>query len=274
MITKKKTEFLDNVYLFLYMTKLKQNQFILSGNLITERPILFQTEMVRANLEDRKTQTRRGFNQPSYLTNKNQRFLRMGFVNGKQYAAAIGSENFSTLFKTKHGKPGDLLWVSEKHTKIEARYYYFADLEDPEDFEEIHHVYGLTKIKWKPSIHMPKAAARLWLMVEDIRPERLQDISKEDAIAEGVESWIETRLKSQPVRYKVYGNSYPEDVYTSCPISSFETLITSINGKDFWKSNPWVWVIKYRILSKTGRPSDDIILDNFREITEKLVTGV
>jgi hypothetical protein len=103
-------------------------------------------------------------------------------------------------------------------------------------------------------------------MVEDVRVERLHDISKEDAIAEGVGRWVETRMKSQPTHYKVYTDEDPEALYTSDPIDSYRTLWISINGQESWDANPWLWVIKYRILSKTGRPSLEVIERAYSEI--------
>jgi len=213
-----------------------------------ERPILFQTEMVKAILEGRKTQTRRGFNQASYLTNPTQRFKGMGYINGKpdQYAASIGSENFSTLHKSKYGKPGDLLWVRERfhlhgYTKEGSQIVsYKSQAVDSKDK-------GWT---WKPSIHMPKSAARIWLMVEDIRVERLNDIREDDARNEGVlPSLISTS----------------HTVGLSCKYS-FAVLWESINGKESWNSNPWVWVIQFRVLSTTGKPTEEVIEQNFKEI--------
>lgn len=253
------------------MAKLKPNQFILSGHLITEIPLLFQTEMVKANMEDRKTQTRREFNQPSYLTNESQSFKGMGFVNGNpsHYAASIGTENFSTLFKSPYGKPGDLLWVRETWLKLDrdhvitSEYAYKANGDsDTEDLRKDYIKSG-RKYNWKPSIHMPKAASRLWLMVEEIRVERLQDITEEDAMAEGIEK-VNIHGQDSWKRYDGYA------LVTSSPIVSYWSLWASINGEESWNSNPWVWVIKYRILSKTGRPSDDLILENYNQITQNL----
>lgn len=114
---------------------------------------------------------------------------------------------------------------------------------------------------------MPKVASRIWLMVEEIRVERLQDISEEDAIAEGIES-IDQHGSKVWKRYDGYS------LVTSDPVVSFWSLWASINGEDSWLSNPWVWVVKYRILSKTGKPSIETIEKNYLEITGKEVTNV
>jgi hypothetical protein len=101
---------------------------------------------------------------------------------------------------------------------------------------------------------MPEKVARLWLMVEEIRVERLFEITQEDALMEGV-------IK----RGKLHGEDYymnyeVTDLIMHSPFDSFSSLWRSINGDDSWNSNPWVWVVRYRILSKTGRPSDEDIL--------------
>ena len=267
------------------MAKLRPNQFLLpSGALITELPILFQTEMVQANLEGRKKQTRRtrGLDSinvdPDFWSRKGdprmylERFwdstreinpnpIEIHFV----FKDPLGE---NTYIKSPFGKPGDLLWVKETFGRsaidddlTDTPYLYKADYIVPEWVTP-----ALSTNHWKPSIHMPKDAARIWLMIEDIRVERVQEISEEDAIAEGIGRWVETRMKSQPTHYKVYTDSDPEALYTSCPKDSFETLWVSINGEESWQSNPWVWVIRYRILSKTGRPSLEVMEQAYSEI--------
>ena len=242
------------------MAKLKPNQFeYRPGMVITERPILCQTDMVQAILEDRKTQTRRGFHQASYLTNETQSFRGMGFINGRedQYAAAIGTENFRTIHKSKYGKPGDLLWVRETWAPLGEKpnhnWMYKSDVSQ-------HYS------KWKPSIHMPKDASRIWLMIEEIRVERVQDISEEDAIAEGIQ-----RIDQHGV--EVWRRYDDKNTVTMSPMISFWSLWSSINGEESWDSNPWVWVIKFRVLSKTGRPSLQEIERNYFEVTGKEVTN-
>lgn len=247
------------------MAKLKANQFeYRPGLVITERQIPFQTDMVQAILEGRKTQTRRtkGLNHVD-----GGQFERMGFIDADQdhYAAGIRtSSSFLKLIKSPYGKPGDLLWVRESFGRpalddelASDPFLYKADYLVPEWVKS-----SLSSNNWKPSIHMPKDAARIWLMVEDVRVERLQDISEEDAIAEG----IEYAHKDDFRFFKDYtGRKY----HLVRGGESFETLWISINGKESWDSNPWVWVVKFRMLSKTGRPSREEILSAYYDVTSE-----
>ena len=164
-------------------------------------------------------------------------------------------------FKSPYGKVGDVLWVRETFTENGLGYYRYKA-----DFSKVD-CHGIPidgtfkssqvppkyRSKWRPSLFMPKAACRIFLEITDIRVERLQDISKEDAINEGIDSWIDHRFKSEPVRYASYCDfDNPKDpaLYTSCPINSFETLWQSINGKDSWEKNPFVWVISFKRIEK------------------------
>jgi hypothetical protein len=243
------------------MTKLKPNQFLLANFLITERPILFQTEMVQAILENRKNQTRRtkGLtiinHDPDGWNRKNN--LKKGITRlwdlNKEYNPNPWSEEFGFMdplgskeyIKCPYGKKGDLLWVRETWQTWALGWIFkstYGDVLTP-------------GIRWKPSIHMPKEACQIWLMIEEIYPERLQDISWKDAISEGIqELWI-------------YGFAFYKDYLGKNdgyqhPIFSFNSLWISINGRESLEVNPWVWVIKFRVLSKTGRPSDQAILDS------------
>jgi len=104
-----------------------------------------------------------------------------------------------------------------------------------------------------PSIHMPKWTSRIFLKVKSVRVERLQDISEEDAKAEGVERWVDDRLKSNPTHYQIYSDfDNPDDpaFYSSTAVGSFESLWRLINGKDSWNENPWVWVIEFERIEK------------------------
>jgi hypothetical protein len=94
---------------------------------------------------------------------------------------------------------------------------------------------------------MPKDACRIFLEVTDVRVERLNEITESDAIAEGVERWIEERMKSKPIHYKLYFHEKGSECsYTSCPIDSYETLWQKINGENSWSENPFVWVYTFK----------------------------
>lgn len=267
------------------MPKLKPNQFYLSGHLITERPLLFQKEMVQANLEDRKTQTRREkglgyFNaDPDFWFRKgNPRSSSNKFwdsnkeANPNPLSISFGFSDplgYLEYVKSTYGKPGDLLWVRETWLKFDqdhiGTYAYKANSDSETEEIRKDYIKSGRKYQWKPSIYMPKKAARLWLMVEDIRVERVQDITEKDAIAEGIVKNNGQFLYSYYIDHN--GNSVAS--YGKSPLIAFETLWESINGKASWDPNPWVWVIQYRILSKTGRPSPDNILENYLQITGK-----
>jgi hypothetical protein len=93
---------------------------------------------------------------------------------------------------------------------------------------------------WKPSIFMPKAACRIFLEITDVKVERLQDISEEDAINEGVELLPNNR-------YKYYLSEYFDCINA---VHSFQTLWKSINGAESWEANPFVWAIEFKQITK------------------------
>lgn len=245
--------------------KLKPNQFILGDHLITERPILFQTEMVKAIMEDRKTQTRRtkGLEVPEGLVYDKIEFnpkhwpkKPLIFKNKIETIGSVDYYEITASFKSPYGRPGDLLWVKETWSKNND-----GSIDFKTNFPFTHPMGG-----WKPSIHMPKAASRIWLMVEDVRVERLQDITEEGAKAEGVKYIQSDNFFERG--YKNYHIQDLDDPNFHSALNSFESLWISINGSDSFESNPWVWVIKFRVLSKTGRPSHDAILASRLSVLE------
>ena len=266
--------------------KLKPNQFLLpSGALITEIPLLFSTEMIQANLDGRKTQTRRtkGLElrneNPNDWTRQGARTLKMfpdfnsfdkkiNSYPGFEFLKVNGQEEGKTQITRPRFTPGDLLWFRETWLKYPDGGFAFKASTDAES-EDLRKDYvkaGRDWSKWKPSIHMPKAASRIWAMVEEIRVERVQDISEEDAIAEGI------KRETFPPTGEQCFYFYPckdlrDDSYLDCPKTSFYSLWKSINDQASWDSNPWVWVIHYRILSTTGRPSMELIEDHYRQVT-------
>lgn len=211
-------------------------------------PILFSTPMVQAILEGRKTQTRREMKpQPD--------------ATGKVIMALVldGSKRKSGLYLSREGKTvsvfpkyqvGDILWVRETWRRV--NHYGF-------DYEFIQYKDGSTNAhceivdpdqllhdeKWKPSIFMPKEACRIFLEVTNLRVERLQKISEEDAIAEGVQKHSDYGSTG----YILY--TEPEAAHTDIDaIWSFESLWQSINGNDSWEANPWVWVYDFKRVEK------------------------
>lgn len=186
-----------------------------------ERPINLKAWEVRAILDGRKTQTRRIVkNQPEWIR---PAVGRDGIAWG--YCGS-GPENG---IRCLYGQPGDRLWVRETHLNhalpgYSPVWFYRAD-----DDEKPH------DRKWIPSILMPRKASRITLEVESVRVERLNEISEEDAKAEGIErsdgAWV----------------SYDEIMrrYTA-PKNSFRSLWQSINGPESWAENPWVWVVTFR----------------------------
>ena len=221
-----------------------------------EKPILFSTPMIQAILEGRKSQTRRIMKpQPHRIATeviKSSQFKKGDFIARFKYLDEEIYE-ITNIFKCPYGQPGDTLWVKETyyaygmwlrngHNKSGKQSFRFSDTtltgfkyhycdDPPENVlpNTKREVYGWFK---RPSLFMPHKAARILLRVIDIRVERLQDISEEDAIAEGVSlpNYVDQAIRD--VRY-------PD------PSTIYAELWESINGKGSWDANPWVWVIKF-----------------------------
>ena len=198
-----------------------------------EHPILFSTPMVRAILEGRKTQTRRVIQpQPEIIIRPIDDKCNEVIWSDAKRVLSIGGggDVFGACVRelSPYGYRGDRLWVRETWLQDGEIYLYKADFGK-----------GILSDSWnghwKPSIHMPRKASRLMLEIVNIRAERLQDISEEDARAEGV-VWQrdfgngpETR-EARPVFFDVWdaiNGNRDEGAYTV-------------------KKNPWVWVIEFK----------------------------
>lgn len=221
-----------------------------------ERPILFSTEMVRAILDGRKTMTRRVVKPQPPSTYIDYNFdtpysVRWENINAGNGFDSRGNALGMHTVRCPYGQPGDLLWVRETYQQVwrdmsnmenddsskipnwdertktpawgtgENYWIYRADGEVPK-----HPKNG--KFNWKPSIHMPRAAARIILRITDVKVERLQDISPEEVEKEGVQIHIPVPGDGEPM-----------------PKFQFKKLWNSINGPSSWESNPWVWVISF-----------------------------
>ena len=210
------------------------------------KPILFNTEMVKAILAGRKTVTRRRIKGVSHKWD----FIEMetdpcvgaedkyGDLYPKEVKGLYATFNWEfapcdfPMFKAPY-QVGDILFVRETWARLvtakdgemqSERYVYKATDEYP--FGESGYI---VKFRWKPSIHMPKEAARIWLKVTDVRVERLQDIDGRGAEKEGMDS--------------------------DMPITNFiQVWNSTIKKKDKdsygWDANPWVWVIEFERIER------------------------
>jgi len=177
------------------------------------KPILFSAPMIRTLLAGRKTQTRRVIKpQPDAATNS--------FCTKEVNAA--WQEGFVPV-KCPYGKPGDLLWVREAFS------WAIIDndngrrlLDSPQLFKADN--MGWYEIKWKPSIHMPRAASRITLEITGVRVEKLRDISERDAIAEG--------FKRE--------DDFHDYWFEINPVSD-----QCVQGDA--EDDPWVWVIEFKV---------------------------
>jgi hypothetical protein len=186
-----------------------------------EHPILMSTPMIQAILAGRKNQTRRII-MPQPLKEVTN------IINIYENIWISKSDNSKAIFRAKYKyQIGMILWVRESFAVISGKIHYKTDLIGVPKWEDV---------ECKPSIFMPKEACRIRLKIKNIRVERIQDISEEDVIAEGIES-----------KNGVYFD-YLSNNYCRRPIQSYLTLWTKINGKDSWDQNPWVWCIEFERL--------------------------
>lgn len=221
-----------------------------------ERPILFSSPMVRAILDGSKTQTRRAVKGFAL-----ELLAPDGFT--PEYVAIPENGN------SPYGYAGDRLLVKETffawgrwETRFSAKKgrdeWHFIDmtLECGKQYRYVVNMIGenaprgrggVTPQWWKrPAIFMPRAASRINLDNDDVRVERLQDISEEDAVAEGVETIQYTGENAGPNRYSINMG----DCWLNSPTAAgaYRMLWESINGPGSWDANPWVWVVKFRRL--------------------------
>ena len=205
------------------------------------KPILFNTEMVRAILDGRKSCTRRivkGFI-PNNAVWGYTAFTPKGYISCRGTFADGYGEKFFKL----PCKPGDILYVRETWKKAPNGYYYYEDWQR-NDIADV--------TKWKPSIHMPKEAARIWLKVTDVRVERLQDITEEQACMEDTNPWDEACYENNGWRPTF---SDPDSGGEPNMVDGFHKLWNStIKKSDIdrygWEANPYVFVIEFVRIDK------------------------
>jgi hypothetical protein len=216
---------------------------------VKSRPILFGGPMIRALLAGTKSQTRRVVKpQPG-----NPEVFGVSPIWGSgvrhdsdrfEIHAAFdeGGKRVDRWLACPYGAPGDQLWVKETFFHEPATYIYEASVSIPAVPATTLYRADLgddSDGPWKPSIFMPRWASRITLEVTDVRVERLQDISEEDAIAEGVERF-ESIGPDQ--RLPGTGERFGDAPYRC----AYACLWDEINGAGSWKLNPWVWVVSFR----------------------------
>lgn len=227
-----------------------------------EKPVIFPPEMVRAILDGRKTMTRRLVKHPS------------GPVpSAFEYCEGVWLPSFATEHDRvnadvghrycPYGKVGDRLWVKETwnyggftlgdNQRFTAPFITKTEPNIPTWVEYAAAVPdGEHPPKWRPSIHMPRWASRITLEITAVKVERLNSITEEDALAEGV--------ASLPVKVLGWGSPAEQGGYGELPVQPdpltvFEMLWESIHGRGAWKLNPWVFAISFKRIAPPAGPA-------------------
>lgn len=226
-----------------------------------ERPILFSAEMIRAILEGRKTQTRRivkgvvsfDYEPPSEIQES---------YDVQMYDLIRNGDMWTYIPPCDYGTPGDQLWVREnirfgigydgvKPSAIPKEPHIKRWYEADTGLGQVPHGFGVLR----PNIFMPRYFSRILLDITGIRVERLNDISEEDARAEGVPenmTYVPVQIGQGAMEaLKAGGHTQFLDKMVNPPVmqdwrAGFHRLWESINGEDSWDQNPWVWVIEFR----------------------------
>lgn len=197
-----------------------------------ERPILFSAPMVRAILDGRKTQTRRVVKpQPSP-----ELLADYAWIRATRGSARTDAQMLSDCLPCPYGQPGDRLWVRETWAYSIHALAAERDEDGPFVYAATNHgTQGRLCDRWRPSIHMPRAASRITLEITAVRVERLQDISEADAIAEGI-------VAAKGGGYHLADTTH----YGATAVDAYASLFEHINGPGSWDANPYVWVIEFK----------------------------
>lgn len=213
-----------------------------------ERPILMSAPMVRAILDDTKTQTRRVVKQqpPAIVST-----VYRPFTDEPNNWHGYGADAIHWYGRCPYGAPGDRLWVRETWNGPLVSVERWESVNSPSEIEKPEHCrYAADggnppeyldadenlRRGWRPSIFMPRWASRITLEVTGVRVERLQDISEADAISEGV-----TARERGGVRMFFVGTEAAGTTAAGC----YQQLWASLNGPGSWDANPWVWVVEF-----------------------------
>jgi len=225
-----------------------------------ECPILFQTEMVRAIMWSAKTVTRRtgGLEEVNSAPDEyilcNEGVNRFGNYGASFQHKTDRKKDILTF--CHYGETGDILYIRETYKKIGDEIVFKADqLQIGTPAKEAD--------KWKPSLFMPKEIAKRWLKIVDINIERLHQISDADAVCEGIcvlngTPFIDKHFPDYTEAVKKWcdGPANGQPPHLPPPRDRFRALWESINGRDSWEINPWVWRIEFERLYMSGKPKN------------------
>ncbi len=185
--------------------------------------------MVKALLAGTKTQTRRVVKpQPEPMPGGGVRWPKHGHSGPDEYLRDVAARMWCP-----YAQPGDRLWVRETFLWTKPENCWPAGLHYRADKPGVIELNG-NPLCWRPSIHMPRRASRITLEITAVRVERLQEISNDDAVAEGITLHPDHHGKP---RESLYG-----------PVRTYRDLWEQINGPGSWDANPWVWVLQFRRL--------------------------
>ena len=251
---------------------------------MTDRPILFSASMVRALLAGTKTQTRRVVKPqpPAQFVDYNGGHPASFDVSSGRpgFCWSLGRADASQRFwpgmhkqvYCPYGAPGDRLWVRETWARDseDGAVFYRADVGTGNEADDWQHNidFGASGYRWRPSIHMPRAASRITLEITAVRVERLQDISEADAIAEGVQpmasplavnTWWQgyKDFDGDLIHQQFKGDEPPDWMIepkkmkplthlNRSAVDMYRALWIQLHGVESWDANPWVWVLTFR----------------------------
>lgn len=206
-----------------------------------EKPILFNAEMVRAILEGRKTVTRRLI-KPRYRDGDAGFWVHRKVATGEITGVEIYDEDEcgTDRYVMPPYQTGDILYVRETWRKEDNGFAYYAT-----DWHKFGDEY-VKQFKWNPSIHMPKEAARIWLKVTNVRLERLQAMTEEDALKEGAKPGYLFEGDAEPTRTALR-------IWLRIWDSTIKKKDLPIYG---WVANPWCFVISFERIEKGDSDED------------------
>lgn len=203
------------------------------------KPILFNTDMVRAILDGTKTETRQVV-KPRYFGSVFEMFRGELYEASPDKPPIDNGDGTTTRFVRRFVpcKPPychrDILYVRETFFEHKGHFFYKADGKH-EALAQL----GIT-FKWRPSVHMPREAARIFLRVTDVRVERLLDMSRDDAVAEGCDPSLKD-IAPDLAYYRIWHEM--ESIWGS-------TIKKADRALYGWDANPWVWVIEFERCEK------------------------